>query len=152
MFPPVRLIEVGPSPEQTREVAVNETEFLIGRGADCGLRLPVSAISRHHCIIRVRDDEVTVIDLGSSNGTYLNGQRVHSQAALHGGDRLQIGPCHFVVCMGDSPEADLKLARGADPLAVTFRVQDLPGEKPRTGEKEEGHSPGEASGPGGSAG
>jgi pSer/pThr/pTyr-binding forkhead associated (FHA) protein len=125
MAPRVRLIETGATPEETREVAVTETEFLIGRGADCDLRLPVAAISRHHCIIRVGGDEVSVIDLGSSNGTFVNGQRVRSQAILHGGDQLQLGPCHFLVRLGEAGEAEQAKAAGADPLAQTFRVGDL---------------------------
>ncbi len=97
----VRLIERGPSAEQTREIPISQSEFLIGRAADCDLRLRVSAISRHHCLIRLGSDEVTLMDLGSSNGTYVNGQRVRSQAALHSGDELRLGTCNFWIDLGD---------------------------------------------------
>ena len=117
----VRLIERGPTPGQTREVAVNQPEFLIGRGADCDLRLRESEISRHHCIIRVGPDEATLIDLGSSNGTYLNGQRVRSQAALHSGDELRLGSATFVVDLGDTGATKLDVP-DADPLARTIKM------------------------------
>lgn len=125
MPPHLRLIELGDDPEQNREVTVTGSEFLIGRGADCDLRLPVGEVSRHHCIVRVSQDEASVLDLGSSNGTFLNGQRVLSQAVLRGGDELQIGPCRFVVNLGGTGEGGAEPAAGTDPLARTLRVRDL---------------------------
>jgi pSer/pThr/pTyr-binding forkhead associated (FHA) protein len=117
----VRLIERGSTPEQTREVHVNQAEFLIGRGADCDLRLRDHEISRHHCTIRVSAGEATLVDLGSSNGTYLNGQRVLSQAALHGGDELRLGAATFVVDLG-GPEGTNLDVPDVDPLAGTIKV------------------------------
>ena len=117
----VRLIERGSTPEQTREVVVNQAEFLIGRGADCDLRLRDHEISRHHCIIRVVGGEATLVDLGSSNGTYLNGQRVRSQAPLHSGDELRLGAATFVVDLGD-PEATRLDVPDVDPLAGTIKL------------------------------
>src|SRR2546422_5781183 len=97
----VRLIERDPKAEQTREVTVNQAEFLIGRAADCDLRLRLSDVSRHHCLIRVGPNEAALVDLGSSNGTYLNGHRVLSQAPLHSGDEIRLGECRFLVDLGD---------------------------------------------------
>jgi pSer/pThr/pTyr-binding forkhead associated (FHA) protein len=120
-----RLIERGPTPEQTRQVPVPPGEFLIGRGPDCDLRLPVSAISRHHCIIRLTETEATLLDLGSSNGTYLNGQRVRSQAALHSGDDLAVGDCHFLVDLGDSDAVNLG-SLDANAAAATLKLRKAP--------------------------
>src|SRR5262245_58112840 len=117
----VRLVERGATPEQTREIPITETEFLIGRGPDCDLRLPVTEVSRHHCILRVAGGEAAVIDLGSSNGTFVNGQRVRSQAGLQSGDLLQLGNLTFAVYVrGDAP-LDPGSAN-VDPLAVTQRM------------------------------
>jgi pSer/pThr/pTyr-binding forkhead associated (FHA) protein len=142
-----RLIERGADEKHTREIPITQTELLIGRGADCDLRLPVPDVSRHHCIVRVGTDEALVVDLGSSNGTYLNGERVRSQATLHSGDLLSVGECQFVVDLGDLGWADLGVDTVSDPQAATIRRQPRPA-KP-TSEKEAGRSPGEASGPGG---
>jgi pSer/pThr/pTyr-binding forkhead associated (FHA) protein len=122
----MRLVERGATPEQTREITIRPPEFLIGRGSDCDLRLPGSGISRHHCLIRVGPDGVTLVDLGSSNGTYLNGQRVLSQAPLQGGEELRVGASTFLVDLGAGaglPEAD--------PMARTVRLpKDQKGGKP----------------------
>ena len=113
----VRLVERGADAGQTREILLNQEEFLIGRGTDCDLRLRMNEVSRHHCIIHVRPDDVTLLDLGSSNGTYLNGQRVRSQATLHTGDELQLGSAVFLIDLGDK-ELELK-APDVDPIAST---------------------------------
>jgi pSer/pThr/pTyr-binding forkhead associated (FHA) protein len=126
-----RLIERATEDKQTREIPITQTELLIGRGADCELRLGVPDVSRHHCLIRVTDDEALLVDLGSSNGTYLNGERVRSQAVLHSGDLLQVGECQFVVDLGDLGWADLGVDTAADPSAATVR------RKPKMGDKNE---------------
>jgi pSer/pThr/pTyr-binding forkhead associated (FHA) protein len=143
-----RLIEHGPDDAHTREIPIKDAEFLIGRGADCDLRLPVGDISRHHCIIRVGPDEATITDLGSSNGTYLNGQLVRSQSVVRTGDVVRVGDCQFVIDLGDQGSIDVTLG-GADPRAITILS---PARKKRPPTKEQGRSPGEASGPGGSGG
>jgi pSer/pThr/pTyr-binding forkhead associated (FHA) protein len=118
----VRLIERGTTPEQTRSIFLTQPEFLIGRGPDCDLRLAEHSVSRHHCIVRqTPDGDVIALDLGSSNGTFVNGQRVRSPTPLHSGDELQLGAmCHFVVDFGDQSFRGLGLA-DVDPLATTQR-------------------------------
>jgi pSer/pThr/pTyr-binding forkhead associated (FHA) protein len=127
----VRLIERGADSERTRDYPINQPEFLIGRGADCDLRLRTRSVSRHHCLIRLGTDEAFVTDLGSSNGTYLNGQPVRSQSTLHTGDELQVGSIHFVVDLGDFPLVDSAAAGGAETL---MRTQKLRGEGDETNE------------------
>ncbi len=116
----VRLLEPGPGAGPAREIAVAKEEFLIGRAPDSDLRLLSAGISRHHCLLRLSEDEVTLIDLGSSNGTYLNGQRVRSQAVLKTGDQIQLDQAHFLVDLGDGGAPDWGVA-GTDPLATTQR-------------------------------
>jgi pSer/pThr/pTyr-binding forkhead associated (FHA) protein len=116
----VRLLERGGNAEQTREISITGPEFLIGRGTDCDLRLRESAISRHHCILRTSGDGLTLTDLGSRNGSFVNGERVVSQAPLHSGDVLKLGSREFVVDLGDDA-ANLGVA-DVDPLALTVKV------------------------------
>ncbi|MFL5344037.1 MAG: PAS domain S-box protein [Hyalangium sp.] len=66
-------------------------EHVIGRGSEAGIRIDDHGVSRRHArIVRKQDGACQVTDLGSTNGTYLNGVSV-SSAELREGDRLQIG-------------------------------------------------------------
>ena len=66
-------------------------EAVLGRSADCTITIEDPEISRRHAAIRVAAGVATVEDLGSRNGTFLNGHRVASPAALADGDEVRIG-------------------------------------------------------------
>lgn len=66
-------------------------DTLVGRGESCDVVLEDSSVSRRHAVLHVDDDGVRVEDLGSSNGTFVNGVRVSGRATLDAGDRLMIG-------------------------------------------------------------
>ncbi len=78
-----------------REVIIPVAEFVIGRGEECHLRPRSDAISRRHCVIAVNDKQVVLRDLGSKNGSYVNGQRVEGSCVVQPGDHLQVGPLQF---------------------------------------------------------
>ncbi len=63
----------------------------VGRHDDCVIRIRSSQVSRRHCEIFEADDRLMVRDLGSSNGTYVNGLRVLGQQPLKVGDVISIG-------------------------------------------------------------
>jgi pSer/pThr/pTyr-binding forkhead associated (FHA) protein len=75
----------------------------IGRNTECSLQIPLGMVSRRHCEIRVKDGNVIVRDLGSSNGTYVNDKRIQ-EFKLHGGDTLKIGPVIFTVVIDGEPD------------------------------------------------
>lgn len=72
---------------------------MIGRSADCHLKIASSEVSRNHCRITVTDNEVLIEDLNSSNGTYVNQARIPpaQQIPLPPGAKLHIGPAAFIV-------------------------------------------------------
>jgi pSer/pThr/pTyr-binding forkhead associated (FHA) protein len=72
-------------------------EFLIGRGAECHIRPNSDWVSRQHCLLRVTPDGVFIRDLGSRNGTLVNGIRVVDERRLGNSDQLQVGPLVFEV-------------------------------------------------------
>jgi diguanylate cyclase (GGDEF)-like protein len=72
------------------QVCMIGTEFVIGRSHDCDLQLRDQGISRRHTRIFNAADWYALEDLGSTNGTYVNGARVRS-AKLGPGDRVQVG-------------------------------------------------------------
>lgn len=65
---------------------------VIGRGKEADIQLKSPVISREHASIQPGTSEWTLTDLGSKNGTFLNGKRIHSAERLKAGDVIQIGP------------------------------------------------------------
>jgi pSer/pThr/pTyr-binding forkhead associated (FHA) protein len=90
---------------ERRSFSVVRNITVIGRREDCDLRIPVGDVSRKHCRILTGDDGVRVEDLGSSNGTFVNHERVQ-QSDLNPGDTLGVGPVQFVVQIDGVPDDD----------------------------------------------
>ena len=72
---------------------------LIGRSTECNLKIASSQVSRNHCRITLGEDSVFVEDLGSANGTLVDGQLItpHQPTAIAPGARLVVGPAEFVI-------------------------------------------------------
>lgn len=66
-------------------------EVTIGRAASCHITLDDTYISQLHARVAAEDGGIAIEDLGSTNGTYLNRQRVTSRVVGSPGDRLQLG-------------------------------------------------------------
>jgi pSer/pThr/pTyr-binding forkhead associated (FHA) protein len=91
-----------------RSFSITKDVTVIGRREDCDLRIPVSEVSRKHCRVLKDGDAIRVEDLGSSNGTYHNGQRVSGSVTLEPGDSVQVGPVVFVLQIdGNPPDEEL---------------------------------------------
>lgn len=72
------------------------TTLEVGRSASVRISLPeVMSLSRKHARLRYVGSTVTVEDLGSTNGTYVNGQPIHGRTVLRSGDRFQTAAVHF---------------------------------------------------------
>ena len=84
-------------PLQGKEFLVNKEEFSIGSGAQNDLVLEDSTISKRHCEISVSENGYQIRDLGSTNGTYVQGIRIAS-AFLNPGAEFQIGKTHLIFC------------------------------------------------------
>jgi pSer/pThr/pTyr-binding forkhead associated (FHA) protein len=92
----VKLI-VTKGPTRTRTIQLRSCETLVGRQRGCDLRIPSPEVSRRHCILHFDQGKLTVEDLRSSNGTFLNEKRVTGKRLVHPGDQLQIGPLTFKI-------------------------------------------------------
>lgn len=75
---------------------------LIGRAKDCDFWIPMMSISRRHCEITVENSTVHIHDLGSRNGTYVNGRQTDN-ADLKPGDFIRLGPILFGVQIDGMP-------------------------------------------------
>ena len=67
-------------------------ETVLGRHPDCTIQLQSNMVSRRHARVVARDGRHFVEDLGSGNGTYLNGQRIDGAVELKHNDRIKLGP------------------------------------------------------------
>ena len=76
--------------------------ILIGRGEDCELRLDHKSVSKRHCVLVKTDGLVLLRDLGSTNGTRVNGQRVR-RGTLLPNDVLSVANFRFILQFGDGP-------------------------------------------------
>jgi hypothetical protein len=74
-----------------RAIALVKPATIVGRGADADLRLSDPGVSRHHAQVELREGGVWVEDLGSTNGTTLDGSPVTVPALLSSGQRITIG-------------------------------------------------------------
>ncbi|WNG39658.1 FHA domain-containing protein [Archangium violaceum] len=97
--------------EAGKEFVFEQDSVLIGRVAECDVVLYDAGISRRHCRIFSEGGEYFVEDLGSSNGTRVNGTPVEGKQALSKGDQLSLGPVVFVF----SPTLDEDVT-GEEPL------------------------------------
>lgn len=86
----VVLVVESPDGQRGREFLVSG-EATVGRAPGCAIVLTGDYVSAHHARLFERDGRVWVEDLGSTNGTLLNGRRVRRTAAMRPGDRLRIG-------------------------------------------------------------
>jgi pSer/pThr/pTyr-binding forkhead associated (FHA) protein len=83
--------------QQGKTIPLNVRQFLIGREQDCHLRPNSDLVSRHHCVFTVDDFTVRLRDLGSTNGTFVNDERIQGQVVLKAGDHVAVGKLSFEV-------------------------------------------------------
>ncbi len=86
-----------------KEFPLQKATVTLGRAKSCDLSIPIPSVSRSHCKLSIGQDEVTVHDTGSTNGTFVNNRRVEEEL-LEAGDRLIIGPVVFTVQIDGKPE------------------------------------------------
>ena len=95
--------DAGQQLEASMYLATTDQEYrllqgasVIGRARDATIRVDSGGVSRHHARILVQGAEARVADLGSKNGTFVNGQRVTEERLLADGSELRIGPVAFI--------------------------------------------------------
>jgi len=90
------VIERGGRPGQRFDLA---EDTIIGR-LDTGISLDDVEVSRHHAVLRVHADGADITDLGSTNGTYVDGRRLTGRAALTTGALIRVGRTELRVVQG----------------------------------------------------
>jgi predicted component of type VI protein secretion system len=108
----VQLIVVQGRPEG-KVIPLPGPVFRIGRGETCHLRPNSEQVSREHAEFQVSGDTVSVRDLGSRNGTLVNGKALTEPALLKDRDLVQVGPLTFAVSIQGAPVPAAKAAAPA---------------------------------------
>jgi len=125
--------------------------FTIGRTRDCDLCLTDLSVSRMHALLVRRQDGWVLSDLGSHNGTRLNGWLVREPVPVHAGDRVEFGSMAFVIqdyLPGEPPAGPGDLPENSDPGeggeapeagSLRYRAVRVPGAEPaRVGKRDDG--------------
>ncbi len=114
---------------------LDRPDFVIGRGAECDLTVADRQVSRRHARIRRARDGFVLEDLGSKNGTHLNGALLAQPTTLQDGDVLQIALALELVFVGT--EATMPLAVSGEAGGGVARLQmDAQGHRVWVGERE----------------
>jgi serine phosphatase RsbU (regulator of sigma subunit)/pSer/pThr/pTyr-binding forkhead associated (FHA) protein len=100
-----------------RRYKLGDGEYVIGRRSDCQIFVPDMRVSRQHARLIRNGDGWTLEDLGSNNGTYINGQRLEAATVLRHDDEIMIANNKIRVEAQDFPSSDKS---GDVPSAVTI--------------------------------
>lgn len=90
----------------------------LGRHSDCDIHVPGNEVSRHHATIVVGANTLVVEDMGSANGTYINGKRVKQRQNIKPGDELRIDQVRFMVLTPGMEAQAVKKAATPTPEAA----------------------------------
>ena len=80
----------------SEEIPLRAGENLLGRGPECRVLVDSDRVSRRHARIVVDDAGATLEDLGSKNGTYLDGRRINGTVTLRAGNLVGVGPAALI--------------------------------------------------------
>lgn len=110
-----------------RDFRVTAGECRVGRKPESDLQIPAPTVSREHCVIRRDAGRVFVRDLGSSNGTFRNADRVaRDEVELHAGDQLTVGFVQLVVQIDGKPATIAPPAKRAGAKAAASNAPTSP--------------------------
>jgi hypothetical protein len=109
------MLMVREGPTSGAQVWVDQPELVIGRADDCDLVIPERQVSRRHARIRLEGERYVLEDLGSKNGTFVNGQELTGPHVLQDDDEIQIALCcrlTFVAAGATAPLISEEEAQG----------------------------------------
>ena len=107
-------LRVASGKQEGSEIPLPPGKFLVGREEDCHLRPNSDLVSRHHCVFTVDEFTVRLRDLGSTNGTFVNGERIRGAVVLNQGDRVVIGKLELDAIIGQGVGADTQMIGAVD--------------------------------------
>lgn len=112
-----------------KEFELARSEIIIGRDPGVDLTIPSVAVSRRHARLTREGDAYMLEDLGSSNGTYLNGERLTARRPLTSGDKIRFGKAVTITYVAPS-DADATAIRSRPAMPASV-LQTVMGEEPK---------------------
>jgi pSer/pThr/pTyr-binding forkhead associated (FHA) protein len=108
-------------------------EIVVGRSSELDMVLVEDMVSRRHAKIIVSDDQIVIQDLGSTNGTFVNGEKI-KRAKLNEGDRILIGTSIIKLVAADPASAGASLqkmeqqarSRATQPRTMSGSIDEVP--------------------------
>ncbi len=82
---------------------VSQPRIVLGRGAECDIQLHDSEVSRRHAMLEIHLDEAAVVDIGSTNGTYVDGVRIQ-RATIYSNQEFSLGTTTLMFIVTDVQE------------------------------------------------
>ncbi|HNB41459.1 MAG TPA: FHA domain-containing protein, partial [Anaerolineales bacterium] len=125
----------------SKEFELTKSEIIIGREDSVDITIPASAVSRRHARLMLIGENYVLEDLGSSNGTYVNGEKLDKQHTLKSGDKIRLGQIISLVYTAPVSEEDSNLtvvsikdanktAKHSGPAKPAHVMQTVLGEAP----------------------
>ena len=105
-----------------KEFELIKSEIIIGREDGLDISIPASAVSRRHARLMLEGESYLLEDLGSSNGTFLNGEKLVQRRPLKSGDKIRLGQIITLVYYAPTPEPDETALRSGSPAETVARV------------------------------
>ncbi len=99
------LLVVSHNDEEIARHALSSGAFTIGRASTADICLEHRALSRNHARIECRGDNIVIRDLGSQNGTYVNGNKLDKPQAIRPGDAIKIGRFNLMLEQEEQPRS-----------------------------------------------
>jgi predicted component of type VI protein secretion system len=112
---------------QGKLIPLNTKKFLVGREQDCHLRPNSDLVSRHHCVFSIDDYAIRLRDLGSTNGTMVNGVNLRGEVSLKSGDRVTIGKLDLEVVIRQSVQATSGMIPVIQPVSEAVAAEAAEG-------------------------
>lgn len=85
---------------------IDKPRVILGRGAGCDIQLTDSEVSRRHAMLEIRGDEVSIKDLGSTNGTFVDGVKVN-QATLESQQEFSLGTTTLMLIVTEVRDSEI---------------------------------------------
>jgi pSer/pThr/pTyr-binding forkhead associated (FHA) protein len=120
----VSLVVLSTGKAAGQAIPIPTAQFIIGRDPQCNLRPGSAMISKRHCAILVKNEQVFLRDFGSTNGTFLNDVQVQGEVPVKDGDVLKAGPLLFKVAIVGTPAPSTPTPPPAPPQPKKSNIMD----------------------------